>query len=226
MPGMRAWFFWRRLGARAGLCGHRRLRRAALDHLAGDPARLGSVNCLDAASHRREVESEHGLYLPDTMPVSCFGSEERQVVAGVVRLAINAMLLLSDVGCDHLGPSNPSHFHRLERYAALARKRRSGIVEANRNLRLAPQLYGLPQNILLHAEDGTGADAPSGDGQADAPRRPHWRRGHWKMQACGPSLTQRKRLFIKPVLVNRHLLRDGGAIPRTTYRVENEPPSA
>ena len=46
------------------------------------------------------------------------------------------------------------------------------------------------------------------------------------MQACGPSLTQRKRLFINPVLVNRHLLRDGGAIPQTTYRVENEPPSA
>jgi len=124
-----------------------------------------------------------------------------------------------------LGPVNPSHYRRLERYAALARKRNraTGKIEAERNLRLAPQLYGFPQDIVLHTEERTVADAPASGTEEDSHRRPHWRRGHWKMHAFGPGLTQRKRLFIKPVLVNRHLLREGGGIPQTLYRVREEP---
>ena len=42
------------------------------------------------------------------------------------------------------------------------------------------------------------------------------------MQAYGPGLSQHKRLFIKPVLVNRHLLREGEGIPQTAYRVGSQ----
>ena len=171
-------------------------------------------------------EFGHDSYVPADMPADCYGTNERAMVASLLRLAVNAMLLLSDLGCEHLGPSNPSHYHRLERYAQVARKRRTGIVEADRNLRLAPQLYGFPQNIVLHAEERTSTESLAGNGHPDVPRRPHWRRGHWKMQACGPSRSQHKRLFIKPVLVNRHLLRDGEGIPQTTYRVQSEAPAA
>jgi len=172
------------------------------------------------------IESGHDLYLPENMVPSSFGAQQRQVVTGVMRLGTNAMLLLSDLGCSHLGPTNPSHYRRLEHFATVARKRKSGIVEADRNLRLAPQLYGLPQDIILHAEERTNTDSPASNGEPDAPRRPHWRRGHWKMQACGPNLSQHRRLFIKPVLVNRHLLRQGEGIPQTTYRVRSDAPAA
>lgn len=164
-------------------------------------------------------------YLPADLPANCFGSDERRIVAGLLRLAVNAMLLLADFGCRHLGPLNPSHFRRLERYAALARRRNRGTgkIEAERNLRLAPQLYGFPQDIVLHGEERSGGDPPaSGTQEEESHRRPHWRRGHWKMHAFGPGLRQRKRLFIKPVLVNRHLLREGGEIPQTVYRVLEE----
>jgi hypothetical protein len=32
----------------------------------------------------------------------------------------------------------------------------------------------------------------------------HWRRGHWREQAHGPNLSLRKRVLIKPVMVNAH----------------------
>lgn len=158
-------------------------------------------------------------YLPADLPANRIGSEERSVMAGLLRLSVNAMLLLADYGCKHLGPLNKSHYRRLEHHHDLARKRKMGVADAQRNLRMAPQLYGFPQDIVLHSEERTtAADSTSGgSGETDAHRRPHWRRGHWKMQAFGAGLSQHKRLFIKPVLVNRHLLRDGG-IPQTNYR--------
>jgi hypothetical protein len=34
---------------------------------------------------------------------------------------------------------------------------------------------------------------------------PHWRRGHYRMQACGPGLSQRRPIAVPAVLVNVHL---------------------
>jgi hypothetical protein len=44
---------------------------------------------------------------------------------------------------------------------------------------------------------------------------PHWRRGHWRNQACGPKMTLHKHIFIQPVLVNEYLL-TGDSAPATT----------
>ena len=42
-----------------------------------------------------------------------------------------------------------------------------------------------------------GIDGPGGRRQGM-----HRRRGHWKMQACGPGRTQRKRLFVHSYMVH------------------------
>jgi hypothetical protein len=154
------------------------------------------------------------------------GGGERLVIAGLLRLAVNAMLLLADYGCRHLGPANPTQYRRLERYAGMARRRKRGVAEADRNLRLVTRLCGFPQDVVLHGEEresaGPGASPGEGDGGAEPHRRPHWRphwrRGQWKTHAHGPGRAQRKRLFIRPVLVNGHLLKEGEQIPSTTYR--------
>jgi hypothetical protein len=158
------------------------------------------------------------------LPAKCFGDPEKLVVAGLLRLAVNAMLLPTDLGCRHLGPLNPGHHRRLQKYAGLARKRKSGNAEADRNLRLATQLYGFPRDIVLHHEQRTSADTPGEAAEGGAHRRPHWRRGHWKMHAFGAALSERKRVFIKPVLVNRHLLRDGQGVSDPVYRVAEAAP--
>lgn len=158
-------------------------------------------------------------YVPADLPADPIGSEERLVVAGLLRLAVNAMLLLADFGCKHLGAVNPSHHRRLEHFVKAAGKRGGrGLDQARRQLRLSAQLYGFPQDIVLHDEEARTAEAvdPS---EPHEHRRPHWRRGHWKTHAHGPGRAERKRLFIKPVLVNRHLLRGDDGPPETTYRV-------
>lgn len=44
----------------------------------------------------------------------------------------------------------------------------------------------------------------TGSGVGDSTVATHWRRGHWREQAHGPRMSLRKRILIKPVLVNGH----------------------
>ena len=48
---------------------------------------------------------------------------------------------------------------------------------------------------------------------------PHWRRGHWRSQPCGPGRSERKRVAIPAVLVNGHLFLGSMADTMATYRV-------
>jgi hypothetical protein len=142
--------------------------------------------------------------------------QERDTVSLVVRVATNAMLLLTMFGCRSLGPVNPSHRERLEHFVTMAKKRGHGLPEAERNLRLASQLYGFWQEVVLHSEERTSAGSP---GSGESHRQPHWRRGHVKTHAYGPGWGLRKLIFIKPVFVNRHLLPPGEGPEQTVYRL-------
>lgn len=56
-----------------------------------------------------------------------------------------------------------------------------------------------------------GAGIPSskellGHSEHDGPRRSFWRSGHFREQAHGPRMSLRKRILIKPVLVNAHAI--------------------
>jgi hypothetical protein len=37
-------------------------------------------------------------------------------------------------------------------------------------------------------------------------KKPHWRRGHWRHQACGVGWTQHKYIWIEPYLVHDELV--------------------
>jgi hypothetical protein len=152
-------------------------------------------------------------------PLDAPTPDERLVMAGLLRLGVNAMLLLMECGCRRLGPANESHYRRLQHHLDLARKRAQRVAEAERQLRLATQLYGLDQHIVLHEEESSGASVSAG-GVPNVHRRPHWRRGHWKMHACGPGRSLRKRILIKPVMVNKDLLASETTFTPTTYRVK------
>lgn len=45
------------------------------------------------------------------------------------------------------------------------------------------------------------AGTPAGGASVSAQRRSHWRRGHWRWQRHGAALAERKRIWIKPVMV-------------------------
>ncbi len=145
---------------------------------------------------------------------------EGRICASAVRVAVNAMLLMARYGCQSLGPKDPSHYQRLQHYLQLARKKQRGIPEAERNLRLVPQLYGLPQNIVLYRTKRSKPTDAANPGSGPM-RRPHWRHGHVKMHAYGPERSQRKLIFIPPVMVNGHLMCDGAKIPQTVYQMRS-----
>jgi hypothetical protein len=145
-----------------------------------------------------------------------FDLSHRLVLAGALRVAVNSMLLLAEYGCKRIGPTNPSLHDRLQRHLETSQRRRQGVDDARRRLRLAPQLFGLSQEIVLYNREHSPSE-PSSKG--DSPRRPHWRRGHWKMHAHGPQRSMRKRIFIRPTLVNQHLLCGPEPTADITYRM-------
>lgn len=130
------------------------------------------------------------------------------------RVAVNYNLLMVNKGFRQVGPTNPGHAARLQGYLAKAQKRKKGIDEARRDLNSVPLLYDFTQKVSLFRRE-----QQSGDGSVSGRTlSPHWRAGHWRMQAHGQGMSLRKELFIEPVFVNEGKF--GGKLSQTTVIVE------
>ncbi len=144
--------------------------------------------------------------------------EEVALGSALSKLALNVCLLAMAYGVRCLGPENPGHHERLKRHALLARKRsREQQAKAAMELRAAPLRYAFAQEVTLYQrEPGPGhADAGGAGGWTVAP---HWRRGHWRSQPCGPGRQERRRVAIPSVLVNAHRFAGTPSDTITTYR--------
>jgi hypothetical protein len=64
-------------------------------------------------------------------------------------------------------------------------------------------------------EEGEESPEPTG-----ASKAPHWRRAHWRQQACGEGLKHRKRIRIPKTLIHREQV--DGELPGRIYKVEGE----
>jgi hypothetical protein len=72
---------------------------------------------------------------------------------------------------------------------------------------------------LFHREPAT--EHHQGSDKGGWTVSPHWRRGHWRWQPCGPGRQERRRVAIPSVLVNGHLFMRSPADTVATYRVPN-----
>jgi len=124
----------------------------------------------------------------------------------LTRIAINACLLMSQLGTVNLGPTNPSHYARL--------KRRN----ETQQLRLCPIRYGFHQDVRLHHTIRT-RSTPSELTGRHSPQ-PHWRRGHYRRQAHGPNRSLRKLVLVHPVLVMASQFQGTADQTLVTYRNE------
>ena len=136
-------------------------------------------------------------------------------------MALNVCLLATTYGVRCLGPANPSHHERLKRHAKLARKRgREQQEKAELELKTAPVRYAFAQEVTRsQKEPGEVREGAKGNGGWTV--SPHWRRGHWRSQVCGPGRQERRRVAIPSVLVNAHRFLGSPADPVTTYRLPN-----
>jgi hypothetical protein len=125
-----------------------------------------------------------------------------------IRVALNYLMLATGIARP-VGRSEPSRARQLDRQIRKARRehRVDRLHRLRNELRQMPTVYELAQEIRLFDVEPRAADAtPEGSGP---PTRPHWRRGHWRRVAAGVGRAERRLAFIRPVLVNSHLL--GGA---------------
>jgi hypothetical protein len=143
--------------------------------------------------------------------------EEAALGSALSKLALNVCLMATAYGVRCLGPANPSHHERLKRYARLARKRGQEVEKADLEVRLVPIRYAFAQEVTLYHKER--ATSQHGSGEGGWTVSPHWRRGHWRWQPCGPGRQERRRAAIPSVLVNGHLFLGSPADTVATYRV-------
>ncbi len=152
-------------------------------------ARCGVVSDT-SATVEQVLERSRGVRWEGSMAVE---DSEEAITINVLRMAMNACSLLTMFGCQRVGYTNESHAARLAR-------RNNPASQAE--LHTMPVVYGFQQDIQLYER---AAPCTAGDGTHASPK-PHWRIGHYRTQPHGPGLSNSKRIFIKPVLVNSHLL--------------------
>jgi hypothetical protein len=148
------------------------------------------------------------------------GMTPEEIVLGnpLSKLALNVCLMATAYGVRSLGPANLSHFERLKRYAKLARKRGQEVEKTDLEVRLVPMRYAFAQEVTLYQHERGEVHSPC-NGNGGWTVTPHFRRGHWRWQPCGPGRHQRRRVAIPSVLVNGHLFVGSPADTVTTYRV-------
>lgn len=139
----------------------------------------------------------HGKVWEESLPVT---EKETDYTESAVRLGVNACMLLTHYGCKKIGYTNREHADRLQR--RLLKKTKNSLKEQNeRELKTQAVLYDFDQEVKLYDEVEENAPVKS-DGVASRRPRPHWRTGHWRSQPFGTGRLERKRIFIKPVLIN------------------------
>lgn len=128
----------------------------------------------------------------DKFEPGCEGVEHFSKVAS--RVGINTCLMLSG----HFEAALPNDFLNDRR---LAREHTERGKKARDRLTTAVQIATFDSSIVFKkSEGGHPRGEPTGREVST-----HWRRGHWRMQACGTGRAERKRILIAPVLVRKDL---------------------
>lgn len=93
---------------------------------------------------------------------------------------------------------------------------------ANRRRKLNSKLSAEGYTLVHLVGEEIALSSTQGGGGTVAP---HWRRGHWREQAYGQRLSLRKRILIRPTLVNGHDLADPLKVKGHVYKLPEPGPS-
>ena len=119
------------------------------------------------------------------------------------RIALNAVLHLSNYGDQY------SRFTSRQNKVMIRRSDSKGQMK---RMELLPQVIRIKPTYA--PEKATQENSLSSRDHA-LHHRPHWRRGHWRRVAIGQGRGERRNVWIKPVLVNQHLV--SGNTANTVY---------
>jgi hypothetical protein len=118
------------------------------------------------------------------------------------RIALNACLLLANYPTFRKRTDMERHLIRMRKHGT-----REKHIAAHKKLKLLPQVIDFVTRPRVCNSYGT---------TTDITKRPHWRKGHWRHQACGPVWKEHRWIFIEPVLIHGDNVEGGG--PDITFR--------
>jgi hypothetical protein len=128
-----------------------------------------------------------------------------------IRVAANSCLALSNYGW-HKKYLYPKDVQQDNWYAKSDDDRGK---RARKRLETALELVTFSQEVKLHDISSRVSEPGEPTGMY---KSPHWRRGHWAMQAWGPGHSLRKRILRKPVLVRKDLFMGDLSLTETNYQ--------
>jgi hypothetical protein len=126
---------------------------------------------------------------------------QTSITKSLGRIALNAVLHLANY------PDLYGRFPNAMNKVTVKRRNDHGEMKKQQ---LVPQIIKLRTPIEKRERPEIGYTVATGNH-----RRPHWRRGHWRAAAVGQGRTQRKHIWIRPMLINGHAA-DGG-VPVTVF---------
>ena len=169
------------------------------------------ADAIEAALSRKLAEYDaEDAQDPEAVAINSHRRQEARDSADLLRagaaLLVNAMFYLEGLGADapQLGPGRDTPPNRVARWFQLdATKRRKEKSALNADGYAVVRLVG---SEVVSGEARSAGGSP----------KTHWRRGHWRFQRHGEGLGERKRIWIKPVLVGagNH---DGSELPGHVY---------
>jgi hypothetical protein len=144
-----------------------------------------------------------------------FNSLDNKFAAGEQRTATernlerHALLLACKV-LVYVGLKNARLVQRPQRSMLLSQARQAKGREKDR---LLARAHNVVDYIDVGPEQALPQLEPCANGHSDRSMRPHWRRGHYRPQAFGPGRTERRTVWIEPVLVRADRLAGGDEQP-------------
>jgi len=145
---------------------------------------------------------------------------EMDVAELVQRLAINFGMWMTFIGTHVKGPLDPAAIARLKE---IARLKSAKPAKQRRAMNARNQLLGSLQQICFNQvvefhDEIVEVDAhPEHQGGTHRSPKPHRRKAHWRNQACGPKLTERKWIPIKALIVRKAAFVGSPEQMTTTY---------
>jgi hypothetical protein len=186
-------------------------RNNVLSHIA--PARPEYKTIEDAITRNRDM--------PDVRNAA----DDFKVAELAQRLAVNFCMVMVLLGVREVGPLDREAYKKAKK---LARRKDRHHKELGRKLVDSTmfKVEFIQQKIKLYEEEFIQPRQPSecGGGDEESERKspkPHWRRGHYRQQPFGPQQSQRKLVFIKPVLVRANLFGGDTRNTEVTYKLTN-----
>jgi len=138
------------------------------------------------------------------------------------RLGINFSLMMTLLGVKESGPaSNEARYYKNVRVLENPHANETNKQRAKESVEKTTMLYEFDQQIEFYETNDQRTKHGVIDDGRNSPK-PHWRRGHFRMQAHGENHSLRKLIFIKPIMVMKDIFIGDLADTTTTYTAKGK----